>query len=183
MHRPYAVCVLRGGRDRLRLAFTDTHNNALRLVQEHESTDETPQYRVSTVESAGLLTPRGLCASEDGRYVFLCDTGHHKIKFAALPAQSGLCDEKLAVDGIDVFAFAVLKQRDRDNWSQVDTRSIISLETESTTGTAELFAGSPLKLEENGADESVISNPCQLCGMMLPFDQDAIERVGESLHD
>lgn len=53
-----------------------------------------------------LLTPKGICASEDGRYLFVCDSGHHKIKFAALPASSALTSPEELLSGAEMFVFA-----------------------------------------------------------------------------
>uniref|UniRef100_K3W6N1 SMP-30/Gluconolactonase/LRE-like region domain-containing protein n=1 Tax=Globisporangium ultimum (strain ATCC 200006 / CBS 805.95 / DAOM BR144) TaxID=431595 RepID=K3W6N1_GLOUD len=47
-----------------------------------------------------------MCSSDDGRYLFLCDTGHHKIKFAALPGSSGLISAAEIVAGVEIFTFA-----------------------------------------------------------------------------
>lgn len=56
--------------------------------------------------STELLSPKGICASEDGRYLFVCDSGHHKIKFAALPATSALASVEELLAGVDMFVFA-----------------------------------------------------------------------------
>lgn len=58
------------------------------------------------MDNAGLLTPKGICASDDGRYLFVCDTGHHKVKFAALPGSSALTSAADMVAGVEMFTFA-----------------------------------------------------------------------------
>lgn len=62
---------------------------------------------MQSLDATELLAPKGICASDNGRYLFVCDTGHHKIKFAALPANSALFSsaaERLA--GVELFPFA-----------------------------------------------------------------------------
>ncbi|KAE9000045.1 hypothetical protein PF010_g14927 [Phytophthora fragariae] len=99
LNRPFGVCALRDGL----LVFTDSHNNAVRFVIP-ESTRR--RLHVKTVESSGLLTPKGIAASADERHLFVCDTGHHKIKFAALPSRSALADVDEVTDGVEMFSFA-----------------------------------------------------------------------------
>ncbi|OWZ19736.1 LOW QUALITY PROTEIN: hypothetical protein PHMEG_0005961 [Phytophthora megakarya] len=97
LNRPFGLCVLRDGT----LIFTDTHNNAVRIV-----ISETWRSHVTTVEGSGLLTPKGIAASADERHLFVCDTGHHKIKLAALPHRSVLADIGSIADAVEMFAFA-----------------------------------------------------------------------------
>lgn len=61
---------------------------------------------MNTVECSGLLTPKGIAASADERHLFVCDTGHHKIKLAALPSRSALAEIGSVTDGVEMFAFA-----------------------------------------------------------------------------
>lgn len=65
-----------------------------------------PTRVVQTLANTELLTPKGIYASEDGRYVFVCDTGHHKIKFASLPASSVLASAEEIMAGVEMFPFA-----------------------------------------------------------------------------
>ncbi|KAL4170079.1 hypothetical protein KRP22_010986 [Phytophthora ramorum] len=106
LNRPFGVCTLRDGV----LAFTDAHNNAVRFVIPERGRGATSKCRrkchVKTLESSGLLTPKGIAASADERHLFVCDTGHHKIKLAALPSRSVLADVDKITDGVEMFAFA-----------------------------------------------------------------------------
>ncbi|GMF23059.1 unnamed protein product [Phytophthora fragariaefolia] len=61
---------------------------------------------VKTVENSGLLDPKGIAASADGRHLFVCDTGHHRIKFAALPSRSALAQVDDITHGVDMFVLA-----------------------------------------------------------------------------
>ncbi|KAK1948371.1 Protein SUPPRESSOR OF QUENCHING 1 [Phytophthora citrophthora] len=98
LNQPFGVCTLRDGT----LAFTDSHNNAVRFVVAQPS----GRYCVKTVECSSLLSPKGIAASSDDRHLFVCDTGHHKIKLAALPGRSVLADTGSFVDGVNIFNFA-----------------------------------------------------------------------------
>ncbi|TYZ60455.1 hypothetical protein PybrP1_009406 [[Pythium] brassicae (nom. inval.)] len=80
-------------------------NNAVRFVIREENQGRETQV-VRTLGNTELLTPKGICASEDGRYLFVCDSGHHKIKFAALPATSALARPEELLSGIEMFVFA-----------------------------------------------------------------------------
>ncbi|DBA02488.1 TPA: hypothetical protein N0F65_010960 [Lagenidium giganteum] len=103
LNKPYDVCVVPQSHGVL--AFTDVHNNAIRLIVPD---CEAPalSMRVLTIENTGLLMPKGICASEDARYLFVTDTGHHKIKFAALPVQSALRRVDEASERIETYTFA-----------------------------------------------------------------------------
>lgn len=82
-------------------------NNAVRFVVRRDSHRDLPPARVvQTLANTELLTPKGICASEDGRYLFVCDTGHHKIKFASLPASSALASAEEILAGVEMFPFA-----------------------------------------------------------------------------
>lgn len=67
---------------------------------------------MKTLSNSGLLAPKGICATRDGRYLFVCDSGHHKIKFAALKKTSGALTTGHAnsshafVDRLEMFTFA-----------------------------------------------------------------------------
>ncbi|KAG6609683.1 NHL repeat-containing protein [Phytophthora cinnamomi] len=105
LNRPFGVCALRDGL----LAFTDAHNNAVRFVVPEMTSSHAAVRRrrhVKTVENSGLLAPKGITASADERHLFVCDTGHHKIKFAALPSRSVLAGVDEVTDGVEIFAFA-----------------------------------------------------------------------------
>ncbi|KAG2765957.1 hypothetical protein JG687_00008558 [Phytophthora cactorum] len=101
LNRPFGICALHDGT----LAFTDAHNNAVRFVIS-ETRRGVRRCYVKTVESSGLLTPKGIAASSDERHFFVCDTGHHKIKLAALPSRSALADIGSIIDEVEMFAFA-----------------------------------------------------------------------------
>ncbi|KAL3673716.1 hypothetical protein V7S43_001413 [Phytophthora oleae] len=98
LNQPFGVCTLRDGT----LAFTDSHNNAMRFVIARTR----GRHCVKSVECSGLLSPKGIAASSDERHLFVCDTGHHKIKLAALPSRSALADAGSFVDGVNMFNFA-----------------------------------------------------------------------------
>ncbi|KAG7380659.1 NHL repeat-containing protein 2 [Phytophthora pseudosyringae] len=107
LNRPFGVCAFRNGT----LAFTDTHNNAVRFViSETRRCGAMSKTRrrdfVKTAACSGLLTPKGIAASSDERHLFVCDTGHHRIKLAALPSRSALVDVGSIADGVEMFAFA-----------------------------------------------------------------------------
>ncbi|ETL31136.1 hypothetical protein L916_15976 [Phytophthora nicotianae] len=101
LNRPFGICALHDGT----LAFTDTHNNAVRFVISETQRGVRSCY-VKSVESSGLLTPKGIAASSDDRHLFVCDTGHHKIKLAALPSRSALTDMDSITDEVEMFALA-----------------------------------------------------------------------------
>lgn len=75
------------------------------LPQPHSS------YQVKTLSNSGLLAPKGICATRDGRYLFVCDSGHHRIKFAALKKTNDALTEHsdsthAFVDRLEMFTFA-----------------------------------------------------------------------------
>jgi hypothetical protein len=82
-------------------------NNAVRFVIRDGAASKTRRkYWVKTMESSGLLTPKGIAASTDERHLFVCDTGHHKIRLAALPSRSALADVRRITEGVEMFALA-----------------------------------------------------------------------------
>lgn len=63
-------------------------------------------FAVRTVQNSGLLAPKGIAASADGRHLFVCDSGHHRIRLASIPGRSVLADADVVADGVDMIAFA-----------------------------------------------------------------------------
>lgn len=68
-------------------------------------------YQVKTLSNSGLLAPKGICATRDGSYLFVCDSGHHKIKFAALKKTDNALTKQSeshhdVVDRLEMITFA-----------------------------------------------------------------------------